>query len=85
MYKVKLLKVSGMLGKVGDIVELSNSSADYWQRKGHIKIVKYLGKVSDSPYYLKQQIVSFKNQIKALEDKINFYEGKIRIQQRKVK
>ena len=72
--QVKCLKNYGLWAKKGKILETSDDTALRLERRGIVKVIKYLGKYDESKFYLKKNIKSAKNQIKVLEQKIKRYE-----------
>ena len=76
MYKVKFLKDWNQYKKKGDIAELN----DFWtlrgEKSGHLKIIKYLGKIDSSPHYKKLRIKRLKKQIAFLQHKLKMEEMK---------
>lgn len=78
MYLVEILKDYGQWAKKGKTRELSDHMTFHMSKKGVVKIIKYLGKHSESPYYLRRSIESAKRQIKELQDKIKMYEKRLK-------
>ena len=69
MYLVKGLKKYGTWCEEGGTYRLANNMLDSLERKGIIKVVKYLG-TQTSVHDLRQQIIRYEEQIEQLKKKI---------------
>lgn len=83
MYLVECLDDLGVFAKKGEKLELNNNSTHHWEKKGKIKIIKYLGNYHNSQYYKMQAIRSCKRQIEELKRKIKEYEKDIKEMEKK--
>jgi hypothetical protein len=56
MYEIVGLEEFGIWCKKGEYRIVSDATAERGAKKGYLKILKYLGKNSTSPYFLKKKI-----------------------------